>query len=265
MSLDIVSVRRQMKLVSFSLRQGKPVPAVQAVVVALRVMLTTPLMKSERDEFADLVREALHYINNDAGIRKMYPLELKYQAGEEKLLLGDMQDLLGVIGEEAMSEVEELARAMAARKEAALAKGREHLGNKDYSKARSVFSAISDEFPDDGDLKGSIGEKFLAEELYEDAAAYFADAAAIGPGALHLYNYLAIALRKLQRFAAAEDCYMKALLLAPKDPNLLFNIGRMYLDWQKWDKAAEFGDRAFEINPQFEEARKLAVFARKRI
>lgn len=161
--------------------------------------------------------------------------------------------------------MEELAKSAAARKESALAKGQEHLSNKEYSRAQSVFGAISGEFPNDGDLRCSIGEKYLAEGLYEGAAACFAEAVAINPEALGIYNRLAIALRKLERFDAAENCYMKALLLAPEDPNLLFNIGRMYLDWQKWDKAAEFGDRAFEIAPRFDEARKLAAFARKRI
>ncbi|MCC8195060.1 MAG: hypothetical protein LIP28_10490, partial [Deltaproteobacteria bacterium] len=70
MSQDIVSVRRQIKLVNSFLRQGKPVPAVQAVIATLRLMLSTPLMKGERDEFADLVREAVEYVNNDKGIRR---------------------------------------------------------------------------------------------------------------------------------------------------------------------------------------------------
>ena len=265
MSQDVVSIRRQMKMVSSSLRQKKPVPAVQSVIATLRIMLTTPLMKAEKDEFAELVREAISYINNDAGIRKIYPLELSYHYGEEKKLFEELQELLGVLEEESMAEVEKVTAAMAAKKEAALAKGQAHLDNREYDNARILFKALAGEFPNDIELKGNIGEKYLSAELYEEAADYFADAVAADPKALRMYNRLAIALRKLERFDVAEDYYMKALPLAPEDPNLLFNIGRMYLDWQKWGKAAEFGDKAFVINPEFDEARKLATFARKRL
>ena len=265
MSQDIVSIRRQVKQVSSSLRQGKPTPAVQAVLATVRLMLTTPLMKAEKDEFIELIREALGYINHDAGIRRLYPLELLYQPGNEKALFESLQELLDVLKDQTMSEVEELARAMAAKKEAALARGQEHLDANDFDGARSVFGAITGEFPDDSGLQGAIGEKYLNAGMYEDAASHFTEAVNLDPRSLNMYNRLAIALRKLGRFDIAENYYMKALPIAPEDPNLLFNIGRLYLDWQRWDKAVEFGEKAHALNPEFEEARKLAAFARKKM
>lgn len=264
MTQDIVTVRRQIKMVSSSLRQGRQVPAVQAVIGTLRIMLSTPLMKAEREEFSSLVKEALAHINSDSTIRKLYPLELVYSPGEEKPLLESAVELLDVLKEDAMSGVEGLVESIAAQKEDALAKGQEHLDNKDYDSARSVFGTLSREFPDDGALKSDIGEKYLNAGLYEDAAEAYAEAVHLDPDALHNYNRLAIALRKLGRFDVAEDYYMRALRLAPEDPNLLFNIGRLYLEWEKWSKACEFGEKAYAANPSFEEARKLVNFARKR-
>ncbi len=265
MSQDIVTIRRQVKMVSSSLRQEKPVPAVQAVIATLRLMLSTPLMKSEKDEFAALVREAVSYLNNDPAIRKLYPLELVYTHGEEKRLYDDLQELLDVLKDATMSEVEEITRAMEAKKTAALTKGQEHLDARDYDGARAVFGAISREYAEDDKLKGDIGEKFLGAGLYEDAAEYFADALTLNPNVLRTYNRLAIALRKLERFDVAEEYYMRALPLAPDDPNLLFNIGRLYLDWGKWSKAVEYGEKAYAVHPEFVEAQKLANFARKKM
>ncbi|MCC8193722.1 MAG: tetratricopeptide repeat protein, partial [Deltaproteobacteria bacterium] len=230
-----------------------------------RLMLSTPLMKGERDEFAALVREAVEYVNTDKGIRRIYPLALGYVPGEEKKLLEELLELADILKDETMSEVEELARSMAAKKEAALAKGQEHLDNKDYDEARSVFNAISGEFPEDGKLRGDIGEKFLNAAQYEDAARYYSEAVHLDPKALNNYNRLAIALRKLGRYDIAEAYYMRALPLAPEDPNLLFNIGRLYLEWEKWGKAVEYGEKAHALHPGFAEAQKLANFARKRM
>lgn len=265
MSQDIVTVRRNLKQVPSSLRQGKMVPAVQAVVATLRLLLTTPLMKAEKDEFATLIKEAVDYINNDADLRKIYPLALVYQVGEEKQLFDDLHELLEILKDESMAEVEELAKAMAAKKAAALEQGQQHLDADELDQARAVFKAIAEEFPDDSELKGDIGEKALAKGMYEDTASYLSEAVDLDPRALHLYNRLAIALRKLGRFDVAEDYYMRALPMAPEEPTLLFNIGRLYAEWGKWDKALEFGEKAHTIMPQFEEAKKLAAFARRKL
>lgn len=265
MTQDIVTIRRQAKQVNSMLRQGKMLPAAQAIMAPLRLMLTTPLMKAEKDELTDIVKEALSYLNSDQALRKIYPLELVYEQGEEKNLFDDLQELTAMLNEATMSEVAQLAREMAEKKEAALAEGQGHLDAQEFDKARGVFSAISTSHPNDSELKGAIGEKVLAAGLYEDAVTYLSDAVAIDPKALHLYNRLAIALRKLGRFDVAEKHYMNALPIAPEDPYLLFNIGRLYAEWAKWDKALEYGEKALAQKPDFTEAGKLVNFSRKKL
>jgi tetratricopeptide (TPR) repeat protein len=254
-----------MKQASSMLRQGKLVPVVQSVLSGLRLMLTTPLMKAEKDEMVGIVAEALSFLNNDAALRKVYPLELRYASGEEKRLFDEMQELLGVLNEETMSGVGEMMKNLAAKKQTALDAGQAHLDAKEYDQARKVFGGLTGEFPDDGALRGAIGEKVLAAGLYEDAVEHLSAAVALDPHALNLYNRLAIALRKLGRFDVAEDYYLKALPLAPNDPYLLFNMGRLYAEWGKWDKALEFGEKSGAAQPDFEEAKKLASFARKKL
>jgi Flp pilus assembly protein TadD, contains TPR repeats len=265
MSQDIVSIRRQIKQVSSLLRQGKIMLAAQAVQSVLRVMLTTPLMKAEKDEFIALIREAIDYLNNDQPLRKLYPLALMYTPGEEKKLFDDINELLDMLNEEKMTEVNALAKVMEEKKQAALDKGQGHLDAEEYDQARAVYHEITTEFPHDSELKGAIGEQMLGAGLYEDAAKHLGDAVTLDPNALNLYNRLGIALRKLSRFDVAEEYYMKALPLAPEDPYLLFNIGRLYAEWGKWDKALEYGEKAHAIKPDFEEARKLAAFSRKKL
>ena len=265
MSQDIVTIRRQLKQVPSSLRQGKMVPAVQYTLAALRLLLTTPLMKAEKDEFVGLIKEAIDYINDDSSLRKIYPLALGYHVGEEKQLFDDLHELLDILKDESLAEVEELTRIKAAKTAEALEKGQQHLDADEIDKARDVFKNIAAEFPNDSKLKGDIGEKMLAKGEFEDAASYLSEAVDLDPDQLHLYNRLAIALRKLGRFDVAENYYIKALPLAPEEPTLLFNIGRLYAEWGKWDKALEYGEKAYAIMPQFEEAKKLAAFARRKL
>ncbi|CAK7002635.1 MAG: hypothetical protein DELT_00093 [Desulfovibrio sp.] len=262
---DIVTVRRQVKQVASILRQGKIMPAAKSVVEALKLVLTKPLMKAEKDEFMDSISEAVDYLNNDANLRKLYPLAIEYVPGEEKKTLEQLVELLEIVNEDAMSGVAEMTQRIVDKKQAALNEGQCHLDAHEYDKARKVFSDISTEFADDADLKSQIGEKVLAAGLFEDAAQYFEEAVALDPNALHNYNRLAISLRKLGRFELAEEKYLTVLPLAPEDPFLLFNMGRLYAEWSKWDKALEYGEKAFALKPDFVEAQKLANFARKRL
>lgn len=262
---NIASIHRQVKQVPSMLRQNKMTPAVKAVAEGLRLVLTTPLIKAEKDEFTESIRVALDYLSNDADIRQLYPLAITYTPGEEKKTLEQLIELLDIVNENAMTGVADMAKRISEKKEAALAVGQSHLDAKEYDKARKVFHDISSEFAEDAELKSRIGEKELAAGLYEDAAKHFEEAVALDPDALHNYNHLAISLRKLGRFDLAEEKYLTVLPLAPDDPFLLFNVGRLYAEWGKWDKAYEFGEKAFALKPDFVEAQKLASFARKRM
>ena len=51
---------------------------------------------------------------------------------------------------------------------------------------------------------------------------------------------------------------------AKTDPNLYFNLGRVYLDWERWDKAERASRLALRLAPTFVEARKLLNFVLKK-
>ena len=83
------------------------------------------------------------------------------------------------------------------------------------------------------------------------------------PGAAHIYNSLAVAQRKMGKYAEAEQSYIKAAKGGYKDSHLFFNMGRLYVDWKKWDKAVKAAQGALQMDPDFTEARKLMAYAEK--
>ena len=40
-------------------------------------------------------------------------------------------------------------------------------------------------------------------------------------------------------------------------------MGRLYVDWKKWDKAVKAAQGALQLDPDFAEARKLMAYAEK--
>lgn len=265
MSQDLINARRQLTQINTQLRQGKIMPAVQALHGALNTVIRLSLMRNEKEEFERLFTDAVMRLNADKPLRKIYPLALEYSPGSEKRLIADLAELLAMLQEESMAEAEAIAQALAAKKAAILEEGQGYLDAQEHDKARGVFKSLIETYPDDSEMRADIGERVLKTGLYEDAVEHLSAAVAQDPYVLNYYNRLGIALRKLGRFDVAESYYMKALPLAPEDPNLHFNVGRLYLEWTKWEKAMEHGDKAAALNPTFAEARKLSDFARRKM
>lgn len=238
-------------------------PALQALYDTVLAMVKYPLMKAEKEEFERLVSDGAYHIMADPVIRKSAALEIGYVPGQEREMLDNLRTLLEVFQESFQQEAEEALRLAQEARAAQLAKGQALLDEDDANGAREVFSDLAKANSEDGDLRVDIGDRFLQAGYYQDAAFYLGDALAMNPNSAHIFNSLAMAQRKLGNFAEAEKCYLKAAQGGYKDSHLFFNMGRLYVDWQKWDKAVKAAGGALAMDPNFEEARKLKNYAEK--
>ncbi|GAB6038785.1 tetratricopeptide repeat protein [Fundidesulfovibrio butyratiphilus] len=265
MSASLTKARAQIARVGGFLKQGKPLPAATALQEALSSMLRQQLMKAERAEFAKMIEQAVYLLNNNAELRKSYPLILPYKPGEEKELLAALNDLLGALQTEAVDEAKDQIEQMEQRRSRAFEQGRELLAKKEIAPARKLLSSLVREHPSDSALRAEVAELFIEFEYYEDAFNYLDEALALSPEQLHLYNRIGIVLRKMRQFDVAEKYFMRAVAYAKHDPNLYFNLGRLYVDWQRYDKAEKAAKLALGLDPDFKEAHKLLVFSRRKL
>jgi Flp pilus assembly protein TadD len=147
-----------------------------------------------------------------------------------------------------------------ARQQQTFAKGKADLDAGDHTTARETFGTLANEFSEDADLITHVGEAFLQKGLYEDASLYLARASALLPQSAHVLNHLGIALRKMGRLDIAEQKFRAALALENKDPNLYFNLGRLYLDAQKWQACLECAQAALALEPAFSHASRMIAY-----
>lgn len=265
MSTELIKARSKISSITGYLKLGKLLPAIMSLHDALGVILRTPLIKHEQDEFSRSLEQSLFVLNKDAEFRKVCPVLLEYRKGGEKELLDTLRTVLQDLQGSAVDE----ARAMLASKEKAkqdaLNRGRELLAAGKHKEAKAIFDKALLQFGGDTDLKTEIADLFIGAERYEMALEYLAQALADFPESVHIMNRIAMALRKLGRFEDAEQYYRKALEYAKDDPNLFFNMGRMYVDWKQWRKAAKVAELALRIKPDFEQAQKMLAFAQKKL
>ncbi len=262
MSGHIANARQGLRQVSSNLKQGKSAAAVQAIQNALGVMREN-LMKSERKEFSDLLDQAIALLRLDPLVRQIFPSELNYTPGKESELAQSMKDLQSCFAEHAHQEAVEAQRLQEEKKRLAFARGKEELASSNPTKGKNTFAVLKREHPQDAELMGDMGVALLEMKMYEEAVEFLSEALDLREDSLHLYNSIGIALRHLQRFPTAEIYYLRASKYLRTDPNLYFNIGRMYLEWKKFDKAKQAASVAIKLSPDFDEAKKLLRYIEK--
>ena len=265
MSAELTKARQQLSQVRTLLRQGKILPAVQGTQSALLALLKEQLIKTERQEFEQLLQDAVTYLANDAAVRKIYPLQLAYTPGQERECNESLKDLIAALHDLVAEEAQEQLRQREERKRALLARGKAELADGATEKGLQTFAGLEQDFPDDPMLRGEIGKMLLEAGQFEAAVEYLKHALEIAPDLLPLYNLIAIALRKLDRFEIAEQYYLRATEHMRMEPTLYFNIGRLYVDWKKWEKAVKAAHAALRLKPDFIEAQKLIAYAEKQL
>lgn len=73
----------------------------------------------------------------------------------------------------------------------------------------------------------------------------------------HLFNEFGISLRKSGMLDQAEAYYRRALQLCDVDEHLYFNIARACFEKRDFATCIDYLSRAFELNSDFDEAKKL--------
>lgn len=261
MSGELARARKQLSQIRTMLKDEKYVPAAQALQSGIATMLQSQLLKSERDEFETLLATAVSYFANNDYIRKHAAIILTYAPGQERMLHDLIKEIANDLNEAALAQAQEQIRLRATQRQEKFDRGVEALDAGKLEMGQTILSELVQEYPEEPELRGSVGERLLRAGLYELAVKYLTEAIDQKPDMLPFYNSIGIALRRLNRFDVAETYYLRASKYLRLDPNLYFNLGRLYVDWQKWDKAIKSAQIALKLNPEFVEAQKMLDYA----
>ena len=101
------------------------------------------------------------------------------------------------------------------------------------------------------------GENHKAHDIFERVVKLDA---AFAPEHKHLFNEFGINLRKSGLIDEAVDYYARALEMTSEDENLHYNIARAYFERGDKDDCIASLNKALELNPNFEEARKFLEY-----
>lgn len=107
--------------------------------------------------------------------------------------------------------------------------------------------------PDDLELKHSLGMTYYNSQKYEEAVPCFQEVIDKGDKSIKEFTdamvHLAFCYDLLEQPEKAMEVYKKALEESPNDKDLLFNLGRLYLNRENYEKAIESLDKVLEQDP----------------
>lgn len=267
MSAELAKARKHLTQVRTLLKASKYIPAAQALQFGIATVLKSQLLKTEREEFEKLIATAVDYFAHDEYVRNNAAISLTYTPGQERILYDLIKEIADAFNGEAVEQAQEQIRATAERriteKKEKFAQGMAALQEGRDAEGQALLGGLVNSYPEDAELRGTVGEALLRAGLYEPAVDYLTVALDQKPDMLPLYNSIGIALRRLNRFDVAESYYLRASKYLRNDPNLYFNIGRLYVDWKKWDKAVKAAHMALKLKPDFVEAQKMLDYVEK--
>ncbi|MDR2892044.1 MAG: tetratricopeptide repeat protein [Deltaproteobacteria bacterium] len=265
MSKTLFDARKKLSSVGAMLRQDKVANAVQVLYNGLQEMMREQLLRSEREEFTNIIDTAVKDLNANKKIQKQFNITITYTPGEEGELLETIRLLMETLDSLALEEADQAYRDREARKKANLEKAISEIEAGNLSAARVLCASIAAENSDDVVALVDIAEAFERAGQLQDAIEYMEKARRLDGQASYILNRLGILHRKARNFNESEKMFSEAEIHTPDDPYLLFNKGRLYIDWQKWQQALEAANASLNLQPDFSEARKMAEYAAKRI
>ncbi len=265
MAISLVDARRALTGINTHLKQGNLLSAAQGLRDGVAAMLQSQLMKAERAEMVQMVQDGISHLGNNRDLIQLFPIKIEYVPGEEKDLLPLLDDLLETLRESTVGDAGDIAEDHEARWQNLLEEGQAALDADDIDNARKHFGLLLKEKLLDKDLRINIALRYMQAGHLEDAVVLLKLVTEGNGYSAAACNYLGIAFRRLKQFKNAEVAFEKALGLDDKDPNIYFNQGRLYLDWQKWPEAVSAAEKAVELDSSFTEAAKLVIYAKKKM
>lgn len=246
------------------IKRDDPIRALDSLITALQLYDPSKLMGKARFEVEVTVEETVTDLNRLPQIRALIEAlshsskaHLAYTPGQEEKLL----QLLGLVRKGVFeAEKEKLNKAeqeKEARRAALEQKGLGYLKAGDTARGKATLRVLADEFGNQPDVLVQVAQWFLDAELFFEAAEFAVQAVEDFPKDGKAYGIATSAYFAAREFEKGEEIYLKAIRQFGNHPKTLLNLAKLYVEWNKRDKAFDAAQLALTLDPGNAEAKAI--------
>lgn len=258
------SVRHYLSRAKSLLKRNETQRALEALVTGLDLYDPKKLLIKARVEIEFLIIECVNDIGRQPAVRhllsnlaKSSKAAVSYKPGEEDKLKATLKILLkGLKGAEE-DKIEQAKMAVEARQEELQQRGLAHLKAGDMAKGKAALRVLGDEFGHEPGVYSHIGVWLQEAGLIYDAVEFLELSIENFPKISKAYGAATTIYMETREFDKAEAVYTKAIKEFGKHPRTMLNMAKMYLAWNKKDKAFECAQSAYNADNSLDEAKEL--------
>ena len=246
------------------LGRGEAVRALGALLTAIDLFESAGVVGRARSGTEIALYECVDTCNHNPVIKKLIreiaksdKAVIAYKPGEEKKLAAVLTLIRKALTEAEAAKAREAEDSHRQRREGLFEEAQKCFQANEAPKARALLRRLGDEFGSEPGILASIGHTLSEAGFLPDAVPYFEQAIADFPRDSGPYSELTNGYLALKEYEKAEKLYLAAIREFGAHPRTLTNLGKLYVTWNKRDKAFEVLNQAIRLDPDNEETQEL--------
>lgn len=246
------------------LKRDDTVRALESMLAGLEEFNPRQTPAKARYEIEALIRECVTDLNRQPAVRSFFETVVKVKNASIPYVPGQEQKLRGVLGilykalhTSAADAEKNREEKTLQRKQLLQQKGLEFLKAGDLPRGKSALRIMAEEFGHEPGLLVQIAEWLLEYQIYFEAAELLERAIENFPKETKAYGLAAQCYRTIRELEKAEAVYLKAIQRFGRHPRTLLNLAKLYMEWNKRDKALEAAYDAWKKDNTLTEAKEI--------
>ena len=256
---------KKMARAKAQLKRDETVRALESMLAGLDEFDPQHMPAKARYEVEALIIECVADLNRQPVIRSLFEklarssknASIPYVPGNEQKLRGVLGILHKALHESAAKAEEDEKEERALRKAALQQKGLDYFKAGDMPRGKASLRVLAEEFGQEPGVLVQVAEWLLEYKVYFEAAEILEQAMEAFPKESKAYGLAAQCYRTMREMEKAEAVYLKAINRFGKHPRTLLNLAKLYVEWNKKDKAFEAANDAWKKDNTLTEAKEI--------
>ncbi len=246
------------------LKRDESIRALEAMIAGLELYEPKKLMGKARFEIEVMLQECVADLNRQPAVRKLFETlansqraTVPYTPKQEAKLKAVLTIIHKALNESIVAKERSVADVKAKRRALLQEKGLEYLRAGDSPRGKAALKVLADEFGDEPGLIAQVAAWLIEFKLYLDAPDMLERAMERFPKDSKAYALATQCYKTMRDYDKLESVYLRAIKQFGKHPRTLLNLAKLYVEWNKKDKAFTAAQEAYNKDNSLTEAKEI--------